>query len=202
MPNKTLIACALLAVTSSAFGQQGDAGQHVRDLLDLDARRALAAEQGKDGANTPLAAAPTTSAPVEPAALIAPRRERDSITVTAIYGTTGNLTAIVNVNGMRKVYASASRVAAGDSYSAGTYALSSISGECVTLQKLARASKKPAAPQTFCYSPHDPQELTLARDYSGSKPSGPGPNVAMPFMPGTGPQLGAGPVIIPAPMKR
>lgn len=107
----------------------------VREMLKLDAERALALERERS--------------PGKPrAAVAAPTVRSDRVVVAAIYGIVGKRTAILTVNGERKEYREGSEVPQGHLASAREYRLVRIDHGCVHLAKAASRDTRVA-----CYFP-------------------------------------------------
>lgn len=106
----------------------------VRDMLRLDAERALEAERNRAGRPAPRAA----SAPV---------KQSDRIAVAAIYGVAGALRADVLVNGSRMHYQQGQPQARNATRAPGEFQLAKIDDLCV---HLTRATER--APRVVCYA--------------------------------------------------
>lgn len=94
----------------------------VREMLRLDAERALAVERQRGGALVKPATAPATRPP-------------ERIVVLAIYGLAGRLKADVLVNGERRSFRQGAALARGAQASAREYQLVGIEDACVHLSK-------------------------------------------------------------------
>lgn len=106
----------------------------VRDMLRLDAERALEAERAKAGR-------PAASAAV------APVKRPDRVTVAAIYGVAGALQADVLVNGERLHFRQGQAQARNASAATGSFQLAKIDDLCVHLTRSGERT-----PRVVCYA--------------------------------------------------
>lgn len=124
-----LMTAALVA--SQAMAQTQDAwhanAESVLELLQADTRRAWTAT----GLSSQSPPAPSSAAAQPP----------DELELAALYGTSGRLTAVVYVNGVRKEYRPGAKLPYAGAGGAREYRLLRIVDTCVVLQKTGRAAR-------------------------------------------------------------
>lgn len=125
-----LMTAALVA--SQAVAQAPDAwhanAESVLELLQADTRRAWAATGLSNQSRPALSSAAAAQPP-------------DELELAALYGTSGRLTAVVYVNGVRKEYRPGAKLPYAGAGGSREYRLLRIADTCVVLQKTGRAAR-------------------------------------------------------------
>lgn len=181
MRNKVVcLSLAVLAGAASAADVGGTAAT-VRQLIQEDARRALAAARGQNEPDIATAPAPVPiPAPTMQVPRVAPHE--DMVELLALYGVEPHLTALVSINGRNAEYRTWGPK---PQARASGYELVAVVGDCIELRKVTSPSR--GKTRTACYQP---AVLTDAAPAAGQTASG--------RFPGSP----SGPHIIPAPAMK